>query len=215
MAKKALFVCGGWDGHEPREGTARFAAFLRERDFEVEVSDTLDAFLDRDRLLGMDLIIPVWTMGEIQAEQLKPLLEAVDAGTGLAGWHGCMCDAFRNATEYQFMTGGQWVAHPGSIIRYTVHITKPEDPIMAGLADFEMHSEQYYMHVDPGVEVLATTTFSGDHCPHIAGVVMPVVWKKRWGEGRVFYSSLGHVNADFDVPESRAILERGMLWAAR
>ena len=58
---------------------------------------------------------------------------------------------------------------------------------MQGITDFDYPSEQYYMHVDPANEVLATTTFSGEHAPWIEGVVMPVVWKRRYGEGRVFY----------------------------
>jgi type 1 glutamine amidotransferase len=126
-----------------------------------------------------------------------------------------MADAFRNNTNYQFMVGGQWVAHPGNIIDYTVHITDREDPITAGLDDFAMHSEQYYMHVDPANEVLATTTFSGQYCAWVDGVVMPVVWKRRWGAGRIFYASVGHVAADFDVPEAKEIVRRGLLWAAR
>jgi hypothetical protein len=113
------------------------------------------------------------------------------------------------------MVGGQWVAHPGDIIDYSVHIERPEDPIMTGLSDFRVRSEQYYLHVDPSNEVLATTTFSGEHVPWIAGTVMPVVWKRRWGAGRVFYCSIGHKVDDFQVPEARTIVERGMLWAAR
>ena len=128
-----------------------------------------------------------------------------------------MCDAFRNNTEYQFMTGGQWVAHPGGIVDYTVNIVDREDPITRGLRDFQMKSEQYYMHTDPGNKVLATTTFSGEHggCHWIKGTVMPVVWTRMWGNGRVFYTSLGHVAKDFAVPEATEILRRGMLWAAR
>ena len=140
---------------------------------------------------------------------------AVRAGTGLAGFHGLMCDSFRNEPDYQFMTGGQWVAHPGNIIDYTVNVTGGDDPIMAGIADFPYRSEQYYMHFDPSVEVLATTTFKGDIFDEIEGVVMPVVWKRRFGKGRVFYSSLGHVVDEFEVPQMRTIFERGALWAAR
>jgi type 1 glutamine amidotransferase len=125
-----------------------------------------------------------------------------------------MADAFRNNTEYQFMVGGQWVAHPGNIIDYTVNISQPADPLVAGLSSFQMHSEQYYMHTDPGNEVLATTTFDGTHCEWIKGTVMPVVWKRRWGKGRVFYTSLGHVAKDFDVVEARTIMQRGLLWAS-
>jgi type 1 glutamine amidotransferase len=97
------------------------------------------------------------------------------------------------------MCGGQWVAHPGNIIDYRVIITRRDDPVMEGIQDFDYCSEQYYMHVDPWIE----------------GVVMPVVWKRRHGNGRVFYSFLGHVAKEFDVPEMRTILRRGMLWAAR
>lgn len=213
--RKALIVYGGWNGHEPRECADIFAPLLTGEGFDVRVSDTLDAYLDEEEMRSLGLIVPIWTMGEITGEQQRGLLDAVKSGVGIAGWHGGMCDSFRNSTEYQWMTGGQWVAHPGGIVDYEVHIVKPDDPIVAGLSDFAMHSEQYYMHVDPSVEVLAVTTFSGEHAPWIAGVEMPVVYKKAWGEGRVFYSSLGHVAADFDVPEALAIVRRGMLWAAR
>ena len=213
--KSALIVWGGWEGHEPEKGAALFASFLREQGYSVEVSPTLEVYTDASKMQSLDLIVPIWTMGTITEAQEKGLLAAVRSGVGIAGWHGCMADSFRANTEYQFMVGGQWVAHPGNIIDYTVNIVKHDDPITAGLADFRMHSEQYYMHVDPAVEVLATTTFSGEYAPWIAGAVVPVVWKKRWGEGRVFYSSLGHVVSDFSVPEALEIMKRGMLWASR
>ncbi|MGC8893131.1 MAG: hypothetical protein C0168_03945 [Candidatus Aminicenantes bacterium] len=215
--KKALIVWGGWEGHEPKKCVDIFAPWLQEQGFEVEISNTLDAYLDLEKLKKLDVIIQVWTQGTITPEQEHNLEEAVKSGVGLAGWHGGLADSFRINTEYQFMVGGQWVAHPGGIIDYEVNIVpeKKNDPIVKGLKDFKMHSEQYYMHVDPGVEVLATTTFSGKYALWIEGVVMPVVWKKYYGKGRVFYCSLGHVAADFDVPEAREIVKRGILWAAR
>ncbi len=213
--RRALIVWGGWEGHEPRRCTERFAPFLRSQGFEVELADTLDVYLDADRLRAFDLLVPVWTMGSITREQESGLLQAVAAGLNVAGWHGGMADSFRANPDYQFMVGGQWVAHPGNIIDYTVTILPGDDPITAGLTDFTMHSEQYYLHVDPSNEVLATTTFSGDVLPWVAGTVMPVAWKRRWGAGRVFYCSLGHHAADFDVPEARTIVERGLVWAAR
>jgi len=163
------------------------------------------------------VIVPIWTMGEIGGEQRQGLCDAVRSGVGLAGWHGGMCDSFRLDTEYQFMTGGQWVAHPGGIIRYTVDITDRTHPITRGLNDFRMKSEQYYLHTDPGNQVLATTTFSGRHggVPWVRGTVMPVVWTRRYGRGRVFFSSAGHVADDFKVPEALEIAKRGILWAAR
>jgi len=213
--KSALLVYGGWEGHEPKKGADLFAACLHEKGFTVELSDTLDAYLDLEKLRSLSLIVPIWTMGTITREQETGLLQAVREGVGVAGWHGCMADSFRNNTEYQFMVGGQWVAHPGGIIDYEVNIVDHNDPITAGIADFRMHTEQYYMHIDPSNQVLATTTFSGEYASWIAGTVMPVVWKRMWGVGRVFYCSLGHVRADFDVPEAREIVLRGMLWASR
>lgn len=215
MTKHALVTWGGWLGHEPEQCVALFAPYLREQGYDVTISTTLDTYLDTDFLRSLDLIVPVWTMSTITKEQVRGLLDAVKGGVGIAGWHGGMGDSFRDSVDYQFMVGGQWVAHPGNIIDYTVQITNGDDPITAGLSDFAMHSEQYYLHVDPSNEVLATTTFSGDINPWIAGTVMPVVWKRRYGVGRVFYSSLGHVRADFDVPEARLLVERGMLWASK
>ena len=216
MAKKAIMVWGGWEGHEPKQCVDIFAPILEEEGFAVTISDTLDTYKDRDLMAEQDLVVPAWTMGQIEGEQEQGLLAAVDRGVGIAGWHGCMADSFRNNTTYQFMVGGQFVAHPDGIIDYTVNIAAPDDPIVAGLDDFQMHSEQYYMHTDPGNQVLATTTLEGrQSAPWVNGTVMPVVWKRAWGAGRVFYSSLGHVARDFDVPEAREIQRRGMLWASR
>ena len=215
MNKKALINWGGWDGHEPEACAHLFGQILRDEGYDVEVVHDLDRFLDADYLSSLHLIVPIWTMSQITQEQEAGLLAAVRGGVGLGGWHGGMADAFRNNVDYQFMVGGQWVAHPGNIIDYTVNIIDHDDPITAGLSDFRMHSEQYYMHVDPNNQVLATTTFSGEHegIDWITGAVIPVVWKRMYGKARVFYSSLGHVASDFDVPEAREIQRRGLLWA--
>lgn len=205
---RALIIYGGWDGHEPVQVSEVLADALAQSGFDVERSDTLDSLLDEDGLGELDLIVPLWTMGEISNEQWSGLSAAVRGGVGVAGQHGGMGDAFRANTDYQFMVGGQWVAHPAGVIDYRVHILDHADPITAGLDHFEMHSEQYYMHVDPAVHVLATTTFEFNGC------TMPVAWKTMWGKGRVFYSSLGHVAGDFDVPEALTIQARGMVWAA-
>ena len=215
MTKKSLMVWGGWEGHEPKQCVDIFAPLIEAAGFAVEIETSLDVYTDTERMATYDIITQVFTMSTITPEQEKGLLDTVEAGTGFAGWHGGMADAFRQNPTYQFMVGGQWVAHPGNIIDYTVNIINHDDPITAGLHDFQMHSEQYLLHVDPSNEVLATTTFSGEYTPWIDGTVMPVVWKRRWGKGKIFYSSLGHIAKDFDVPEAREIVRRGILWAAR
>jgi type 1 glutamine amidotransferase len=212
--REALIVWGGWSGHEPEKGAHIVGEMLESEGFKVYIENTTEAFAD-PAIADMSLIVPIYTMSKIEKEELDNLTAAVRNGVGLAGYHGGMGDAFREAVDYQFMCGGQWVAHPGNVIDYRVDVTRPDDPIMKGLAGFAYRSEQYYMHIDPSNEVLATTTFSGEHAPWVEGVVMPVVWKRKHGAGRVFYSSLGHVASEFDVPEMRTILHRGMLWAAR
>jgi type 1 glutamine amidotransferase len=212
--RQALIVWGGWDGHEPEKGAHVIRDFLQEDGFAVRIENNTRAFAD-PAIKDYSLVAPIFTMSKIEKDEVLNLTEAVRSGVGLAGYHGGMGDAFRDAVDYQFMVGGQWVAHPGNIIDYQVDVTRPDDPVMAGIESFAYRSEQYYMHVDPSNEVLATTTFSGEHASWIDGVVMPVVWKRRHGTGRVFYSSLGHVASEFTVPQMSTILRRGMNWAAR
>ena len=215
--KKALIVYGGWKGHDPEGVSALFTDILKEEGFEVTLSDTLDAFLED--LTVYDLLIPVWTMGEITNEQVKHVWDAVAAGTGIAGCHGGMCDSFRTNTNWQFITGAQWVAHPGnSEAHYRVNIKKSaSDPIVEGIEDFDVTSEQYYIHVDPAIQVLASTRFPVIDGPHAANgeVDVPVVFTKRFGKGKVFYNSLGHTSAVFAIPEAKELMRRGFLWAAR
>ena len=212
--KRVLFVYGGWDGHEPKPCRDVFVPWLKEEGAIVTESDNLDIYTDKKVMGEVDLIVQCWTMGNISGEQENGLLEAVRGGVGIAGWHGGLGDSFRNNTEYQFMVGGQWVAHPGGPVDYTVNIKDKKDPVTKGMKDFKMHSEQYYMHVDPNVKVLATTRFSGNAAPWIEGHVMPVAWKTEYGKGRVFYSSLGHGASDFEVPEAFEIMKRGIRWAS-
>jgi len=211
--KKVLFTYGGWAGHEPAQCRDIFVPWLRSAGAEVLVFDNLSCYADTSIMNNIDLIIQSWTQGTIGREA-RNLLNTVRRGVGLAGWHGGTGDSFRDNVEFQYMVGGQWVAHPGNVIPYRVNIIDKNDPVTRGLNDFSMVSEQYYMHVDPNVKVLATTTFSGEHNFWVDGAVMPVVWKKTYGKGRVFYSSLGHVAKDFEIPEVFEIMKRGIYWAA-
>ncbi|MDD3244416.1 MAG: ThuA domain-containing protein [Eubacteriales bacterium] len=217
--KQAIIFQGGWDGHEPVQTSARFASLLRKNGFSCTVYDTMDPLDDPAVLEGMDLLVMCWTMGQIKDEHAQTICRAVAAGMGLAGCHGGMCDAFRACTEWQFMTGGQWVSHPGGDgVEYMVHIHPGSSPITQGLTDFKVCSEQYYLHVDPAIEVLATTRFPtvADYNITNKPVDMPVAWTKFWGNGRVFYTSLGHHDDVFDqASQAQVLMERGMLWAAQ
>ena len=214
--KKALIVYGGWEGHDPKGLAKLFSNVLTKENFEVTLSDTLTVFLED--LTVYDLIVPIWTMGTLPDGAETNVCNAVAAGTGLAGCHGGMCDAFRNSTEWQFMTGAQWVAHPGGdTVTYEVTMNKTSDsPLISGINDFSITSEQYYIHIDPAVDVLATTTFTfpGNHSAN-GNATLPVAFTKRWGNGKIYYNSLGHAAKTFEIPEALEMMRRGFLWAAR
>ena len=216
-----MIVWGGWDGHEPEKVARFFEDLLKGEGFEVEVSDTLDSFADAEKISGLNLVVPVYTMSTITAEQRDPVIVAVrDHGVGIAGCHGGMCDSFRQDTEWQFMTGSQWVAHPGNDgVTYALKIDRSNPhPITDGIPDFEVVSEQYYLHVDPGNNVLAYTEFPtpGIEGPHTQNLCrMPQVYTKFYGKGRVFYNALGHHCDVLEAPHPRELMRRGFLWAAK
>ena len=220
----AIVVRGGWDIHQPVRCTELFTGFLRESGFEVVVSDSLDVYADAGVMARAHLLVQCWTTDVrstepdlLSDEQQAGLVGAVSAGTGFAGWHGGVLAAFPDAYDYHYLVGGQFVCHPGGFIDYEVTAVAGQGSsgIMSGIERFAIHSEQYFCHVAPGNDVLATTTFTGAHgAPETAGVVMPVVWTRRHGAGRVFVSTLGHFPEDLEIPPVRALTERGLLWAA-
>lgn len=214
---KALVTWGGWEGHEPEKVGPMFADWLREAGMAVTLTDSLACFDDAEALLSYDLIVPVWTMSKIEKQQALNVCAAVAAGTGIAGCHGGMCDAFRENVDWQFMTGAQWVAHPGNDgVEYGVRMVS-DDPLVAGVGDFTVKTEQYYLHVDPAVKVHAVCDFPVVDGPHSVNgpVAMPVVFTKGYGAGRVYYNALGHQRNVIDQGPPAELMRRGLLWAVR
>jgi type 1 glutamine amidotransferase len=214
----ALITWGGWEGHEPDKVAALSAQILEDAGMGVTMTDSLECFDDADALARHDVIVPVWTMSELSREAAVNVSDAVSKGTGLAGCHGGMCDAFRANTLWQFMTGANWVAHPGGDgVKYMVNIVDQAHELTAGIESFEVESEQYYLHVDPANHVLATTRFptvTWFHSPN-GPVDMPVAWTRRWGMGRVYYNSLGHHADVIATGPANEMMRRGLIWAAK
>lgn len=230
--KAALFV-GGWEGHAPMDFATWYRELLERDGFDVVIHESLSPLENPEAMADIDLITPIWSsarsghreeFGNMTKAQEDGLLQLVGNGCGLAGWHGHMGDAFRDRPTYHFVIGGQFVAHPPGwpdnlqpredYIDYDVTICKPDHPLVQGIGSFRLRSEQYYMLVDPSNEVLAHTTFSGDHLWWIEGTVMPVTWTRRWDKGRVFYCSIGHELDDLKVPQVTEMIRRGASWAA-
>ena len=213
--KKILVVYGGWEGHQPKVFAEKITKWLLDKKAEVKLVKGTSIYTDSNVMNDLDLIIQHITMSKMSPLETKGLISAIAQGVGLAGCHGGLGDSFRDNTEYQYMVGGQFVKHPGGQVNYTVNIESKNDPITDGIKDFSLHTEQYYMHIDPNLEVLASTKFSGIHDSWIKGAVVPVVWKKLYGKGRVFYNSIGHSKETFEIPEVWSLIKRGVVWAAQ
>ena len=212
--RKAIIVWGGWQGHEPEQCADIVGDLLREDGFAVEVTGDLGIF-GSPLLAQADLLVPVITGESLEKAHADALLDAVRGGLGLGGHHGSLATSFKESWPFRYVSGVTWVAHPGNIIDFRVAVTRQDDSVMEGIPDFDYRSEQYYLHYDPTVEILATTTFTGAYDSAARNVVMPVVFKRHFGAGRVFYSALGHVAAEFDHPYMPLILRRGLAWAVR
>ncbi|MCA2217342.1 ThuA domain-containing protein [Jidongwangia harbinensis] len=230
-ARRALIVRGGWDGHQPVEATDLFIPYLKEQGFAVQVEDSPAPYADAALMAGTDLIVQCMTMSTIQAEEVAGLIAAVEAGTGLAGWHGGIADSYRNSSDYLQLIGGQFAAHAArtgpeertgeqsdNYVTHRIAMTPAaaDHPITRGITDFDLHTEQYWVLADDYVDVLATTTtavrpWGAWHRP----ITAPAVWTRQWGRGRIFVATPGHRVEVLEDPNVRTIVERGMLWAAR
>lgn len=230
MTKQALVVRGGWDGHMPVETTDLFLPFLAANGFSVRVEESPAVYADTAFMDTVDLVLQINTMSTIEPAELAGLQRAVLNGTGLAGWHGGIADSYRDSADYLHMIGGQFAHHAGkdptertgaqddNYIPYTVHITElgRTHPITAGIDDFDLVTEQYWVLSDAYNDVLATTTqevrpWDAWNRP----VTAPAIWTRQWGEGRVFVSAPGHRLEIVASEPVRTIIERGLLWAAR
>jgi type 1 glutamine amidotransferase len=228
--RHAVVVRGGWDGHQPIEATEVFIPFLRESGFEVDVFDSPEPYADADLMARTDLIMQCVTMSTIESDQFQGLRSAVEAGTGFAGWHGGIADSYRNTSDYLHLVGGQFACHPGkhpderrgeqsdNYVPYRIDMlpAAAEHPITAGIGDFDLVTEQYWVLADDYIDVLATTTqqvraWDPWHRP----VTSPAVWTRSWGKGRIFICTPGHRVEILEVPQVNTMIRRGLLWASR
>jgi len=157
--------------------------------------------------------VQCWSMGKLTPQQCDGLVSAVRAGTGFAGWHGGVVATFQDSPEYLRMVGGVFLYHPEGFLDYEVRISRSQaaHPIVAGLPDFTVHTEQYWMLSDSLNTVLATTEFGPPEQP----ATMPVAWTRNWGKGRIFFSAIGHRTEDLWDPAVYTLTHRGLVWASR
>lgn len=229
-ARNALVVRGGWEGHRPVEATEMFIPFLEQEGFRVRVEESNEIYADESVMADIDLIVQSVTMSQISAEAFSGLRRAVERGTGLAGWHGGIADSYRNNSDYLQLIGGQFATHPSkhpdqctgdesdNYLCYTVDLTDlgREHEITAGLEDFTLRTEQYWVLTDDLNDVLATTTHPVQpYHPWHRPITTPAIWTRNWGQGRIFVATPGHSLVVLRDANVRTIIERGMLWASR
>lgn len=192
MTRRAFISYGGWEEHEPRACAEWVAELLQREGFVVELEDTLAPLPE-----NLSLVVPVWSLADAPDEELDALVGAVAGGVGCAAFHGAAA-TFHRHNAYRRLLGGTFVWHPDE--------HEFEVQLEAG-DSFRVTTEQYYMQVDPANNVVAHTTFPD-------GTVMPVAWRRREGNGRVFYSALGHAPDVLALEPVRALFLEGALWAA-
>jgi len=230
MSKQGLIVRGGWDGHMPIETTDLFIPFLEAAGFQLRVEETPAVYADAAYMRTVDLIVQNNTMSTIERDEFAGLQAAIVNGAGMGGWHGGIADSYRNNADYLHMIGGQFAHHAAkapsdrtgeqsdNYIPYTVNITDlgRRHEITAGIDDFDLVTEQYWVLSDEYNDVLATTTqgvrpWDAWNRP----VTTPAIWTRQWGRGRIFVSAPGHRLEVVEDPHVRTIIERGLLWASR
>lgn len=229
-SKNALIVRGGWDGHQPIETTERFIPFLKESGYDVRVEESPKIYADPEYMATVDLIVQCNTMSTIEKDEFRGLRAAVEAGAGMAGWHGGIADSYRNESDYLHMIGGSFACHPGkhpdectgeqsdNYVPYRVNMlpAAADHPITQGIGDFDLVTEQYWVLADDYIDVLATTTQAvREWDAWNRPVTSPAIWTRQWGKGRIFVATPGHRVEVLDDPNVRTIIERGMLWASR
>jgi type 1 glutamine amidotransferase len=228
--KQALVVRGGWEGHQPTEATDLFIPFLKASGYSVRVEASPRVYADASYMPSVDLIVQCNTMATIERQELDGLRAAIEAGTGMAGWHGGIADSYRNSSDYLHLIGGQFACHPGkppaerigqqsdNYVPYRINMLPQaaEHPITQGIGDFDLVTEQYWVLCDSYIDVLAITTQAvRDWDPWTRPVRSPAIWTRQWGKGRIFVCTPGHRVEILKDAHVHTIIERGMLWASR
>lgn len=129
------------------------------------------------------------------------LFDFVAGGGGFVGVHGTAWCIGGRAIG---LLGGHANWHPPGDT-FTVDIANTDHEITAGIAPFEVEDEIYMSAWDPAIDILATAEWSGRN--------HPLAWTKTHGEGRVFYTALGHGPGTFERPAMQRLMTQGTVWA--
>jgi type 1 glutamine amidotransferase len=172
----------------------RFEVTRIENDLEALVAPKLDPF---------DVVVFEYTVGEITEAQKRGIMSAVASGKGFVGIHSA-ADSFRGDPDWEAFVGGHFITHP-AYRQFQVSVTDEKSSVTDGIAEFFITDEQYILDYDSRVKVLGSGLYKGK--------VMPAIWTKSWGKGKVYYMSFGHDPRSCEQEIFKTLLVRAVRWA--
>jgi type 1 glutamine amidotransferase len=186
--------------------------------FEVTATEDTSEFSTEN--LKRYAAVMFYTTGELpmSGAQKSALLDFVRSGRGFLGVHSAT-DTFYTWPDYLDLVGGYFNGHPWHQA-VTIEVVDPGDPLVAFLgnllqfgdeiyqiSDFDYRRSHVLLRLDPGSVDL------GKPGVHQRFYGWPLAWKRFYGQGRVFYTALGHEASVWQDGRYQRILTNAILWS--
>ncbi len=212
---KVLIVTGFDVGPHKWEESAKLVQAILEKTerFDVTVSMDKEVFASPhlSDYSALVLCYGFWNEPDPSEPAKTGLVNYVKKGGNVVALHFA-CSSFQDWSEYAQLLGRVWkkgVGGHGPYGEFTVNIKNQEHPVTKGLEDFKTEDELYAkLTGDAEIEVLASAY--SDWSKNVE----PMVFAKRYGEGRVIQNVLGHGIDSKQNANYQKLLVRCVEWAA-
>ena len=206
-------------------GEAVLRAIAQHEHWSIAFTDNAAVF-NAAQLKRFDAIVWNNVSGDVLTiEQRRDFKSYIENGGGFAGLHGSGGDPYYDWDWYaDSLIGARFLSHPMTpqFQMAKLKVDDSKDPIVKGLQpEWSMSDEWYSFHSDPrksGSHVLVTldestySPMSGKNDLHMGD--HPIAWKQCVGNGRSFYSAIGHRPESYSEPNTKLLMEQGIVWAA-
>jgi uncharacterized protein len=230
ISRPAILVFDKITGFRDSPSVDAAASALRslaaQQKWQLVFTDKAAAFNARD-LARFDAVVWNNVSGDVLTNaQREAFRSYMESGGGFIGVHGSGGDPIYVWDWYaDTLIGARFVGHPANpqFQLATINLTDPTLPIAQGVsARWEMKEEWYSFASNPrsnGARVVATLDES-TYTPVGTGAVNlrmgehPIAWTNCVGNGRSFYTAIGHLPQNYSEPNSLRLLQNGIAWAA-
>jgi hypothetical protein len=193
-------------------------------------TDVFPTYPDGLAIEAGDLLVSYTSQVPATADQCAALRRFLERGGRWFALHAS--NSVRDNPHLPGILGSRLITHP-PYSHYAVSITRPEEPLLDGIAPFEVDDEMYVIEHADDIDVLLHSRWGGEAMGrHFEDAVRPLMYRRRVGDGGVLYLALGHCNRPFDrprpdgpdMPDRRGpwalpvyteLIRRGIEWAAR